>query len=236
MPRRIRIEIPGIPLHVVQRGNNRMQVFRDDEDRQRYLRLALECSQAREVQIHAYVLMGNHVHLLVGSALPKAVTGFMHDLGSRFVGWFNARHDRTGTLWEGRYRSSLVDTNGYLWNCHRYIEFNPVRAGLCQRPDDYPWSSFASNASGKHDPLIHPRPEYLALGSDAAARCAAYRYFVARAAAEEEFTRTRLRTAIALGSDAFEADLKSRTGLSLRTSIRGRPRTPGEPEKEPALF
>lgn len=223
MPRRIRIEIPGVPQHVVQRGNNRMRTFEDDEDRQRFLKMALEASLARNVQVHAYVLMGNHTHMLVGSELPRAIPAFMHDLGSRYAGWFNARHGRTGTLWEGRYKSALVDTHSYLWNCHRYVEFNPVRAGISRSAGDYPWSSFAANAWAKHDPLVSLRPEYLALGASAVARCRAYREFVAKAADADEFTLDRLRNAVFLGSETFDADVKARTGLSLNTSIRGRP-------------
>ena len=221
MPRRPRFEIPGVPAHVVQRGNNRAATFRDDEDRHQYLRLALRYSHCRGVKVHAYVLMGNHVHFLLGAEAPAAISRFMHDLGSAYVGWHNHRHGRTGTLWEGRFRSCLVDTHSHLWNCHRYIEFNPVRAGLCVHPIEYAWSSHAANARGRHDPLVIPRAEYLALAPTIAERCIAYEHAISLAASCEESAFSRLRNEPCLGSDAFVADVQARTGCQPKRK-RGR--------------
>jgi putative transposase len=156
VPRRCRFEIPGIPQHVVQRGNNRSLIFSDDEDRLHYLDLAAQRARKRNVSVHAYVLMGNHVHLLVSASEIGAISRFMHDLNSMYVSGFNERHGRTGTLWEGRFRSSLVDNKEYLWNCHRYIEFNPVRANLVLHPGQFRWSSYAANALGHMDALVTP--------------------------------------------------------------------------------
>ena len=229
MPRRFRFELPGVPVHVVQRGNNRQQVFADDEDRERYLRFALRFSRKRSVDIHAYVLMGNHVHLLLGAAQAGAASGFMHDLGSAFVQWYNLKYARTGTLWEGRFRSCLVDSQRYLWNCYRYVEFNPVRAGLCSSPELFPWSSYAANALGAPDPLVTPRPEYLSLSATRQGRCATYREHVARVACEEEHALARLRSASTLGSDEFDKFAQRELGRALEPLPRGRPRKLSEP-------
>ena len=216
-------------MHVVQRGNDRQRVFFDDEDRERYLREAVRFTRKRAICVHAYVLMGNHVHMLLGSEAPGAVSRFMHDLGLCYVQWHNRRHARTGTLWEGRFRSCLVDTQSYLWNCHRYVEFNPVRAGVCSAPELYPWSSYGANALGAHDPLVQPRPEYLALASTRMERCAAYRDFVARARHDEEFALRRLRGHATLGTEQFEAAAARDLGKQLEPRPRGRPRKSPEP-------
>jgi putative transposase len=228
MPRRPRIDVPGIPLHVVQRGNDRKQIFVDDEDRHRYLQFGLRSSRTHDVQVHAYVLMGNHVHLLLGSHAQGAVSGFMHDLGSNFAGWFNRRHLHSGTLWEGRFRSSLVDSSRYLWNCYRDIELNPVRAGLCSIPIEYPWSSHAANAHGERDALVAPRSEYLALGRSLSERCFTYRQLFAAAEATETFAQARLRRGATLGSQAFEAEIDALLG---RTG-QGKPRRGRPPKRQ----
>ena len=236
MPRRPRFEIAGVPQHVVQRGNNRKPIFVDDEDRRRYLDLAIRMAQKREVAVHAYALMGNHVHMLLTTRECGQCSGFMHDLGSTFVGWFNERHGRTGTLWEGRFRNCLVDSRTYLWNCHRYIEFNPVRAGLVSCPGEFPWSSFGANAMGRIDPLVTPRPEYAALGTSSSARCRAYREFVLVASETEEFAFARLRGGGLLGSEEFEVRTAAQLGISTTPVKRGRPRKRREENSEPTLI
>jgi putative transposase len=235
MPRAPRFEIAGVPQHVVQRGIDRRPAFLDDEDRQSYLFLALHGSRFRGVDVNAYALMGNHVHLLI-TAPVGAISKFMHDLGSAYVARFNHRHGRTGSLWEGRFRSCLVDSERYLWNCHRYIEFNPVRAGLCEAPHAYAWSSYRANGLGKHDPLVRPRPEFFALADTTEARCEAYRHFVARAGEDEAFSLERLRKARTLGSAAFNAYVETTLGLEVEPRRRGR-KAAAEPNiSEPALF
>ena len=129
MARQPRFDLPGIPQHVVQRGNNRLPCFLDDGDRQRYRQLLFEGLQRTRCDLHAWVLMDNHVHLLLTPSAAGAVAQLMQALGRTYVGWFNARHARTGTLWEGRYKSCLVDSTSYVLRCYRYIELNPVRAG-----------------------------------------------------------------------------------------------------------
>jgi putative transposase len=160
-------------LHVVQRGNDRSAIFRDDRDRRYYLEWLRKGAREFGVALHAYVLMSNHVHLLASPADEDSVPRMMHSLG-RYVGWFNYTHDRTGTLWEGRYRSTLVDTDAYLLACMRYVELNPVRAGMVARPADYPWSSHRSNALSTFDPLVASHPLYEQLAATPEARRVAY--------------------------------------------------------------
>ena len=175
MPRPPRVVLPGHTLHCIQRGNNRSSCFVDDEDRACYLAALHHASVRARCPIHAYVLMPNHVHLLVTAGEPRAPARMMQALGRNYVRHFNERHGRTGTLWEGRYRSSLIDSERYFLQCSRYIESNPVRAGLVSGPEEYEWSSFRSNAEGQPDALVRRHAVYLALGRWGATRRAAYR-------------------------------------------------------------
>ena len=175
MPRPLRFVLPGHTLHVIQRGNNRGPCFDDDEDRKRYLTVLLRASDRARCAIHAYVLMSNHVHLLVTASDASAAARMMQVMGPAYVRYFNRRHGRTGTLWEGRYRSGLIDSERYFLQCSRYIEMNPVRAGIVIEPGAYRWSSFRSNALGEFDSLVRRHPVYLALGRENAARREAYR-------------------------------------------------------------
>ncbi len=140
MARLPRPDLAGIPQHIVQRGNNRLPCFLDDEDRQRYLQLLLEALGRFGCRLHAYVLMDNHVHLLMTPGEAGAVSRLMHTFARNYAGLFNHRHGRSGTLWEGRYKSCLVDSDGYFLACSRYIELNPVRAWMVAEPADHPWS------------------------------------------------------------------------------------------------
>jgi len=175
MPRPPRYQLADIPQHVVQRGNNRQRTFFDVQDRHRYLhwlgRAASECA----CEIHAYVLMTNHVHLLVTPRLPMAIAQLMQSVGRRYVRYVNERRGRSGTLWEARYKASLVTTESYLMACHRYIELNPLRAGIVEDPARYRWSSFHRNALGRADGLVTEHCVYTALGPDVVARARAYR-------------------------------------------------------------
>jgi putative transposase len=174
MPRAPRIVVPGVPLHIVQRGNNRARTFRDEAEFTRYLDALSDASRRFKCAIHAYVLMSNHVHLLVTPEDRESPARMMQTIGRRVVPWINARHERTGTLWEGRFRSSPVDSERYLFTCSRYIELNPVRAGLAAHPSEYRWSSHRCNAAGEPDPLISPHARWVALGATTAARATAY--------------------------------------------------------------
>ena len=174
MARQPRLVLPGVALHVIQRGNNRSLCFRSGSDQALYLCFLREFSAKFECQVHAYCLMPNHVHLLMTPALGDACAAMMRDLGQRYVRHFNRRYGRTGTLWEGRFRSCVADSADYVLACYRYIELNPVRAGLAQRPEHYEWSSHAVNIGRRTDRLIKPHVEFLALGNDTGARHRSY--------------------------------------------------------------
>jgi putative transposase len=175
MPRPRRSDLAGFPLHIVQRGNNRAPCFFTDADRAAYLHWLGIYARRLSVAIHAWVLMGNHVHLLVTPASPAHASKLMQSLGRRYVPHFNQLYERTGTLWEGRFRACAVDAEAYLLACMRYIESNPVRASLCLSPGDYRWSSFGTNALGLADALVTEHSVYESLGSSPSIRQSAYR-------------------------------------------------------------
>jgi putative transposase len=162
--------------------------------------------------LHAYVLMDNHVHLLLTPPEAGLTSRLMQKLGRRYVGRFNARHDRTGTLWEGRYKACLVDSQDYLLRCYRYIDLNPVRAGMTDDPAAFPWSSCASHCGG-HDPLVSPHPAYMGLGATAAKRSTAYRALLHETLSDERLQEIRayLHQQRALGRDGFRAMVEART-------------------------
>lgn len=191
MARLPRLDLPDIPQHVIQRGNNRLPCFLAEEDYVRYKEDLLDAAMQCECAIHAYVLMTNHVHLLVTGGTRGAVSRMMQRLGRRYVACFNASYRRTGTLWEGRYKSSLVDTERYLLTCYRYIELNPVRAAMVADPGEYRWSSYRRNALGKADRLVTPHRCYLSMGKDEEQRPAAYRTLFARAISDDELADIR---------------------------------------------
>lgn len=175
MARMPRIVIPGQPLHVIQRGNNRADIFFERCDYLHYLNDLREAAERHGCAIHAYVLMTNHVHLLLTPDGEQGPARMMQAVGRRYVRYVNTRHGRTGTLWEGRYKSVVVDSENYLLACSRYIELNPVRAGMVTHPGEYAWSSFGRNARGMTDSLVTPHPVYRALAPSAVEREAAYR-------------------------------------------------------------
>ena len=176
MPRPARTILPHTPLHLVQRGNNRGICFHYRSDAERFLEILDEARQECRVDVHAYVLMTNHVHLLATPQEdPNGIIQMMKSLCQRYAQYFNKRHERTGGLFEGRYRSCLVGEEPYLFACYRYIELNPVRAGMVAHPGDYRWSSYPANALGSDDPLITPHPLYLASARDPQQRRHRYR-------------------------------------------------------------
>jgi putative transposase len=205
MARPPRFELPGAPHHVIQRGNNRAACFFGDAVRRFYLKCLIRAAVDRGCEVHAYVLMSNHVHLLVTPSKPGAIGTMMQDLGRRYVRVINTIHRRTGTLWEARFRSSLIDSENYLLTCHRYIELNPVRAGLVSDPALYPWSSHLHYALGHSSKLITEHPVYLSLGPSALERSAAY------------------HTDSALGTETFLNEAEAKLGRSVRLPVRGRP-------------
>ena len=174
MARLPRLTLADQPHHVIQRGNNRQPIFQDSTDHARMLALLGEHAPRFGIALHAYVLMGNHFHLLATPATDDGLPKFMQAVGRSYVRWFNDRHARTGTLWEGRYRSTLIQTDRYLLACMAYIDLNPVRAGLVSEPRDHPWSSHHHYIGLRPDRLVTPHPLYWELGNTPFAREAAY--------------------------------------------------------------
>ncbi|MDR3492194.1 MAG: transposase, partial [Gammaproteobacteria bacterium] len=164
MARFSRFILPGQPHHVIQRGNNRQTIFLCEEDYHYYLDRLLYASEEHECDIHAYVLMTNHVHFLVSPVKEENIGKMMQTLGRYYVRYFNYKYKRTGTLWEGRYKAALINSEQYLFTCMRYIELNPVRARIVLNPIEYSWSSYLCNAIGMINPLIKPHDDYQRLG------------------------------------------------------------------------
>ena len=226
MARIPRIDLPGIPQHIVQRGNDRQACFADDADYLRYRQELGEAALKHDCAVHAYVLMTNHVHLLVTPHATGATSRMMQALGRRYVGSFNARYQRTGTLWEGRFKSALVDSERYALACYRYIELNPVRAGMVATAGDYPWSSHGHNAHGLCDPRVTPHPAWLALGADEAARRTTYRELFADAQADGDAADLRAAThqQKCWGSERFRLQIEALAQREVLVRSRGRPR------------
>jgi putative transposase len=226
MPRSPRFDVAGVPQHVIQRGQGRMQCFFAQADYRCYKTQLLHASRRWQCAVHAYVLMSNHVHLLVTPSTVGALGSMMQAIGRNYVSYINATYRRSGTLWEGRYKSCLVDAEEYLLTCYRYIELNPVRAGLVGEPSAYPWSSFGFNALGEDDPLIIPHSRYLALGSDHEERLRTYRQLFATDIGGERLAeiRTYIQQQRALGSPVFQDWITSVLGRYAKARPAHRPR------------
>lgn len=234
MPRRPRLELPGIALHVTQRGVNRCAIFVDDIDRQHFHDLLCEHMHDNGVPVHAYVLMGNHVHLLLTPSERGALARAMRNLGQCYVQSFNQRHRRSGTLWQGRYKSCLVDNERYLMTVYRYIELNPVRAAMAARPEAYRWSSVHTNIGLLVDDLVTPHDTYLAIDSDPDVRAHAYREWLHQGVNEDDLKRIRrhLQQERALGDTTFQTMVEKALGRPARVRPRGRPRASATPREE----
>lgn len=232
MPRRARLRLPGLPLHINQRGNNRTACFYADEDYLLYLHHLEELARKFQCRVHAYVLMTNHVHLLLTPALADGPSLLMKHLGQRYVQYINKTYRRSGTLWEGRFHSSIVQESGYFLRCQRYIELNPVRANMVAQPAAYPWSSYAANAGLAPSRLVTPHGEYLALGRDTEERGTAYRELFRPEVdpAQLKEIRSALNGGFVLGDDRFKAQIAE---MLKRRVERG---APGRPRKEKLAF
>lgn len=225
MARLPRLSIPGYPHHVIQRGNNRQAIFLEAVDYQRMLELLDEHARQHGVAIHAYVLMGDHFHLLLTPGGGEGLSRMMQAVGRRYVRYFNDTHGRSGTLWEGRYRSTLMDAQDYLLPCMTYMDLNPVRAGLVAQARDYAWSSHGHYAGLRVDRMLTPHPLYWQLGNTPFAREAAYAQRVQEgisAHQQQELTDSTLAGWV-LGSSRFIAELQKKTERRLSKSRPGRP-------------
>ncbi len=226
LPRRA---IAAHPHHVIQRGHNRQPVFVDDDDRRQYLAWLRDACTEHGLAVHAYVLMDNHVHLLATPERDDALSKAMQAVGRRYVRWFNRRHGRSGTLWEGRFRSSLVEAERWLLACQRYIESNPVRAGLVPSVADWPWSSHRHHVGLAVDPLVRPHPRVWALGNTPFERESAYRRLFDEAASQDEHDWLRAR--LLAGKPTASTDFQKRIESS--HNIRLLPRPVGRPRRQP---
>ncbi|WP_374567246.1 transposase [Ideonella sp.] len=226
MARQARLTIPGHPHHLLVRGNNRQPIFVDDDDRRRLLAQLSDTLREQAVALHAYVLMPNHVHLLATPANADALSRAMQSLGRRYVASFNARHQRSGTLWEGRYRAHVVGGADNVLRCMRFIELNPHRAGLASGLLEGGWSSLPHHLGALRDPLITEPAAYWNLGNTPFEREAAYREWLEQGVGSLEAQRivSALVSGRPLGDAAFVAELEKTTARSLAPRPRGRPR------------
>ena len=223
MARLPRFVIPGQPQHVIVRGNNRTEIFCADADYQFYLeKLKLACDK-HHCKIHAYVLMTNHVHLLITPQAEEGIGKVMQMLGRYYVQFYNFTYKRTGTLWEGRYKATLIDSEAYMLICMRYIELNPVRAGMVSHPLEYPWSSYHCNALGQANELVTPHIEYSRLGKTDDERQAAYRQLFRRRITESGLVEIREATnkAWVLGNERFKQRIQKQLERRVEPSVRG---------------
>ena len=226
MARLPRLSMIGTPQHIIQRGNNRQVCFASEEDLACYARWLTEYAQKYRVEIHAWVFMTNHVHLLVTPQENHAISNMMQAIGRRYVRYFNREYQRSGTLWEGRFKSCLVQTAHYFLQCQRYIELNPVRANMVADPADFAWSSYQCHGLGKVSAMHTPHAEYIALGASEKNRQSLYRdqfkvYF------ENELLidiRESVNKGLVLGNAHFKDQVETLCKQRVRAAKRGRPR------------
>jgi putative transposase len=230
MPRRPRIHLDGLPLHIVQRGHNREPCFFAEEDYFTYLHWLSEALKQEACVLHAYALMTNHVHLLITPKRAESVPKLIIALGRRYVQYINTTYRRTGTLWDSRYKSSLIQADTYLLTCMRYIELNPVRAAMVDDPAHYRWTSYKTNALGQASALITSHTVYQQLGSSDKTRQAAYRALFRSELDKEAIDdlRLALNQNQPLGNSRFYAKIEKMTGVRREAKPRGRPRTKAE--------
>ena len=225
MPRRKRLNLSDVPQHIIQRGNNRQATFFAEEDYRFYLDRLADAARKYGCSIYAYVLMTNHVHLLASAGRSYGLSLMMQYVGRYFVRYINRTYRRSGTLWEGRFRASLVDTETYFLRCCRYIECNPVRAGMVEGPGNYAWSSYRCHAFGAADTLVTTHEEYDRLGNSAGERQRAYRGLFRSELDSGELGEIRdtVNSGWPLGSDRFKDEIEQTLRSSVRPPKRGRP-------------
>jgi len=233
MPRRPRIQLDNVPLHIVQRGHNREACFSGVEDYQSYLYWLEEALHNHDCKLHAYVLMTNHVHLLLTPKKANFVPRLIMSIGRRYVQYINRTYGRTGALWDSRYKSSVVHADSYLLTCQRYIELNPVRAAMVDDAAHYRWSSYRHNALGQPDSRLSPHPVYTAMAASDKARQAAYRALF-RAELDSDAIddiRLALNQNQPIGSNRFHTQIAKKLGERREARPRGRPRLKSNAEE-----
>ncbi len=238
MPRLPRFVLPGQPQHIIQRGNNRQNIFKKKADYQFYLEKLSEAARKHKCDIHAYVLMTNHVHMLITPHTEDGIGKLMQMIGRYYVQYFNHCNQRTGTLWEGRYKATLIDTESYLLTCMRYIELNPVRATkMVKHPSDYPWSSYSYNAYGEYNEILTPHKVFKQLGRTEVERLSAYRKLFQRRLSEEtlEAIREATNKAWVLGSERFKKRVAKKLTRPVTSKGQGGDRKSEEYQKSTSL-
>lgn len=225
MARLSRLVIPNQPHHIIQQGNNQQSIFCDTADYLIFINWLREASRQFKVAIHAYVLMANHLHILASPSDMDGMSKMMQWIGRHYVPYFNQKYSRSGTLWQGRFKATVIDPESYFMMCCIYIESNPVRVGLVGLPGDYPWSSYQHHIGLKVDPLITDHSLYWALGNTPFQREAAYKNLAYEGVNETEVAALTAATlkGWALGSDAFVVSLEKLTQRRVRRIKRGRP-------------
>ncbi len=225
MPRKPRFFLANTPVHIVQRGHSQEPVFFEDSDYRAYLDWLAEAAERYECAIHAYVLMTNHTHILATPRKRDSVSRMMQYVGRRYVPHVNDTYGTSGSIWEGRFKASLIQEEQYLLACMRYIELNPVRANVTAGPGQYRWSSYRANGQGKADELITPHALYLALGRSRASRIEVYRALFKARVDDNELKEIRAawQTGTPLGNDSFREKIERKLGSKVGQSRRGRP-------------
>ncbi|RJG21700.1 transposase [Massilia cavernae] len=225
MARLPRLVLPHHPHHIIQEGNDRQLIFRDEEDYQRFLGWLKDSAREFKVAVHAYVLMPTHLHLLATPSTEGGLARMMQRLGRYYVPWFNHKYQRLGGLFRGRFKTSLIDPEQYFMMCSRYVEFNPVRAGMVANPADYRWSSYAHHAGIRQEPLIMDHALYWGLGNTPFQREAAYIELAQHALTPDELSAIEqaVLKGWPLGSDAFKTQLQNKAKRQVLPAKRGRP-------------
>ncbi len=225
MPRKQRFYIPGVPAHVMQRGHNREPIFFTENDYREYLKFLKRTSERYECQIHSYVLMTNHVHLLLTPSTDKSISLLFQSLGRLYVTYINKTYQRSGTLWEGRHKGHIIETSNYFLTCMQYIELNPVRAGMVSHPADYPWSSYLANGEGLSNIILISHKEYLSLAKDQSERQKIYRSLLESKMNIQLLTdfRESIQSGTALGSNVFIEEIEKTLKRKVGYKRPGRP-------------
>lgn len=225
MPRKPRFYLPGIPVHIVQRGHSHEPVFFDNDDYAAYLIWLEQASERYGCSIHAYVLMTNHIHILATPEKQNSISLMMQYIGRQYVPYINHSYGSSGSIWEGRYKASLIHDEGYLLTCMRYIELNPVRADMVKTPGAYRWSSYRANGRGEANKLIHPHPLYQSMGRTRQQRQEAYQALIKAHIDEKEIgnIRSAWQTGTPLGNDYFREKIEMTLKCKVGQARRGRP-------------
>ncbi len=230
MPRKRRFFLANVPVHIVQRGRSREPVFFDDDDYSAYIAWLTEASERYDCAIHAYVLMTNHVHILATPCKEDGLSKMMQYLGLRYVPYINHRYNMSGSIWEGRFKASLIDSDEYLLTCMRYIELNPVRANMVKQVRSYRWSSYGANALGRSDTLVQAHTVYQALAKTREQRLKTYKALFKLGIEREEMMSINKawQSGTPLGNDRFKANIEQVLQRKVGQNRRGRPAATNE--------